>query len=748
MEKSRKQPRLAVFITNFRDHFVREFVKGAEMAAARTGVQLIFAQTESRDVPIGSRYQYNALFDLFRFGSMDGLILPTGIMFNFSGVERAIEYCRSLGDFPVVSVGWPLPDYPSLYVDNRSGMAEALEHLIKCHGRRKIAFVKGLSLNYDSMERFNAFLETLSACDLLADPDLIVEGDFTPQSGTLAVDTLLLERGKTFDAVIASNDDMAMAVIKRLEQLGKRVPEDVSVIGFDNLQLSAVSLPGLSTIDQQICMQGYQSVHLLLQVIQGVSIPGQTVIRSGFVPRESCGCRSRHISLMFDDFPSVEGFCFPQEKDSSDRDGLAPLVDAVLAEPDNPDGFIRIERYLQQALKGGYGSDLLNRDAEQLFDSLTREHTRDLYVVKKVRLFIHLVLSASRGAYSLYDSMERIYAETEYLSRVREMVGASSLDDLKKWLTGFFRKFGIQRAFIGFFPEPLEYRRGDALSPPAEVIPFLLFRDGRLHPAGNGRALLPLNRFIPDPLWDTENLSSLICYPLFFMDEQYGYAIFEKENLPVYLLNTLADQIGASYRLLRTTDERERVEKKLRRVLLELEESNKELFNLSKTDELTGLKNRRGFFDTAGEVLDLARYRKMGGNLLFIDLDGLKRINDEFGHEQGDRAISAVAGILEKVFDKGEVLARLGGDEFIVLSTGSDEDYPQQAILRIKTALDEINRMESHPARLAVSMGASPFTAEDLKSLQELMADADDRLYREKNLKKQKKLVNGYPVSG
>jgi diguanylate cyclase (GGDEF)-like protein len=620
-------------------------------------------------------------------------------------------------------------------------MVQAVGHLIKDHGRRKIAFIKGRSQNYDALERFTVFLSALSSHGILADPEMIVEGDFTAQSGTTAVDILIQERKIGFDAVIASNDDMALAVIKRLRQLGKRVPEDVSVIGFDNLPLGANTVPGLSSIDQHIYRQGVLAVQLLMKKLTVEDPPRKTILETQFVPRTSCGCRSEHVALFLDEPVGNQGAGASVESGDRIEDSLwETLLDRFYREPENRDNLVAFERLIQETLRAGAGyleiSECFTRTEKKLAANSSPDH----FQVKRAREFLHLVLSASLGAFTQSDNMERIYSETEYLTRVREMVGASNLDELKNWLTGFFREFGIKKAFVALYPEPIEYHYGDTLKPPPEVIPFLLLKGGVPITTDSEKDDFFLEKFIPDILMAEDHSPSLITYPLFFKDHQYGYALFEKDHLPVYLLNTLADQIGASYRLILSTEERERVEKKLRRVLLELEESNKELFNISKTDELTGLDNRRGFFDQALKTLEMARYRNMGGNLLFIDLDGLKQINDRFGHEQGDKAIIAVAGILKKTFNQGEALARLGGDEFIILSVGSAPDYADEISGCVRDCLAIVNQTGAFPLTLSMSMGASHFLPGSDKTLQKLMAEADDNLYKEKNLKKQKNL--------
>ncbi|WP_436796337.1 diguanylate cyclase domain-containing protein [Actinospongicola halichondriae] len=147
-------------------------------------------------------------------------------------------------------------------------------------------------------------------------------------------------------------------------------------------------------------------------------------------------------------------------------------------------------------------------------------------------------------------------------------------------------------------------------------------------------------------------------------------------------------------------------------------------------DELTGLTNRRGFEFVSRKVLDVCRRTGRHAIVLFMDLDGLKDINDSHGHGAGDRALAQFAEILAETYRASDVIARLGGDEFAVLLTGAD--VPDPAIDKLRRATRRFNETSDEPFELRVSVGAALFRPESLETLDELLDRADADMYEDK----------------
>lgn len=160
---------------------------------------------------------------------------------------------------------------------------------------------------------------------------------------------------------------------------------------------------------------------------------------------------------------------------------------------------------------------------------------------------------------------------------------------------------------------------------------------------------------------------------------------------------------------------------------------------LSLTDELTGLHNRRGFFVVAEQQLKLAQRTQIPTCLMFIDLDGLKQINDQLGHEMGDAAIVASANLINQTFRQSDTLGRLGGDEFVVLLQGNNPSV-EVIIGRLKSSIEEFNQSGDQLFHVSMSMGVVNYDPSQPVSLDHLITLADELMYQQKRAKKKERI--------
>ena len=158
---------------------------------------------------------------------------------------------------------------------------------------------------------------------------------------------------------------------------------------------------------------------------------------------------------------------------------------------------------------------------------------------------------------------------------------------------------------------------------------------------------------------------------------------------------------------------------------------DRELRYLALTDDLTCLYNRRGFFAAATQQLKLAQRNAQSLLLLFCDVDNLKKINDTYGHQEGDLALIRTADALEQSFRGSDILSRLGGDEFVVLALEASNQTQEVLLRRLEKNLKKLNASESR-YELSLSVGVARFDPHRAISLGELMTQADEAMYEHK----------------
>lgn len=161
-----------------------------------------------------------------------------------------------------------------------------------------------------------------------------------------------------------------------------------------------------------------------------------------------------------------------------------------------------------------------------------------------------------------------------------------------------------------------------------------------------------------------------------------------------------------------------------------------DLRSLSLFDELTGLYNRRGFFTLAEQQLKVADRMKREMFLLFIDFDGLKSINDTFGHNEGSQALIDTGNILRETFRESDILGRVGGDEFVVLAIEPAESDIAVFRTRLQHTVDSFNARGARRFLISLSAGIAHYAPDCHYSLRDLIAHADSLMYEEKQTKK------------
>lgn len=198
----------------------------------------------------------------------------------------------------------------------------------------------------------------------------------------------------------------------------------------------------------------------------------------------------------------------------------------------------------------------------------------------------------------------------------------------------------------------------------------------------------------------------------------------------VRLLQALADSTSIA---IENVQLYQSLEQRVQERTQELQQAYDQIHRLSLTDELTGLYNRRGFYLLGNQTLRHAIRYGGGCTLIFMDLDGLKRVNDEMGHEMGDVLITQAAKILRKTLREVDVVARMGGDEFCVLTQGQVGDNLLQRMLQEVAAF---NASGQQPFSLSASIGIVDLPGCTDASLDDLLALADERMYENKRRRK------------
>jgi DNA-binding LacI/PurR family transcriptional regulator/signal transduction histidine kinase/CheY-like chemotaxis protein len=504
--------------------------------------------------PVGAAH--TRVYELLNQTSADGVILLASGLSAYTGPERLMALRRALGNMAVSSVGTELPGVPSVVVDNRPGMAALVEHVITEHGRRRLAFIGGPPRNPDAEARLSVFREVLARHAIPFEPRLLATGYFHAPSGAKAA-LELLETGLPFDALIVANDAMALSAVEALRGRGMRVPRDVVVTGFDDLVLSRLASPPLTTVRQPLERMGIAAVELLLDQLQGRSVPARIELPVEFVPRASCGCDERTSQGKISPSAPVAvsgARALERLRSVTARDSAAVpapwearLIEALEVELLGTSGeFLdALEDTLDQAIEGQEAFERLQRWVVRLRHEGLGVALEPMWELAERRIDSAMMRSQARL---------RLTADVVFQNLLRsgERLSTASLEasTLRRVLAEELTELRIRNASVSLYAD----------SDQRELLPFLWLEDGKARelepPAFAASELLPPSK--------PERRRSYCVLPLTYESEQLGVAAFELGS-GFIVFPMLAGQLSAALKnvalhqeIVRTTTLHER----------------------------------------------------------------------------------------------------------------------------------------------------------------------------------------------
>ena len=254
-------------------------------------INLVCFTGSELDSPGGFSRQSNLIYDMVDRGRLDGLIIWASSLAAYVGPDVIRNFCERYRPLPLVGIGLPLTGVPSIILDSYQGMRDALLHLVEEHGRRRVAFLRGPQQHREAQLRYQAYLHIVKEFGLENDPRLVAPPNNWERSwGTEAVRLLMEDRGMDFDAIACVNDGLAVGAIEYLQARGVKIPQEVAIIGFDNIPEGRVVTPPLTTVPIRMKERGRQAVRTLLAQIRGETVPELVTLPTKVRLRQSCGC--------------------------------------------------------------------------------------------------------------------------------------------------------------------------------------------------------------------------------------------------------------------------------------------------------------------------------------------------------------------------------------------------------------------------------------------------------------------------
>lgn len=252
--------------------------------------------------PVVRKKEHNLIIATYHFDSRNAMPPPVGphntdgmLVFSDGLTDEDLLALHSTG-FPIVLVHRLPPNginIPSVTIENTKVTAELINHLITGHGRRRILFLRGPAKQEDSDLRELGYRSALAANGIQVDESLFLHGEFERDFAYQAMNEFIDQNGRNaFDAVFTGDDDAAIGVLKSLREYGIRVPDDVSVAGFDDLGFAQFLNPPLTTVSAPTALIGQAATERLFGLLENRQTDEVTIMPANIIYRRSCGCVS------------------------------------------------------------------------------------------------------------------------------------------------------------------------------------------------------------------------------------------------------------------------------------------------------------------------------------------------------------------------------------------------------------------------------------------------------------------------
>lgn len=562
--KAHKRPTIGLLISNISDIYTRQIWPGVADTLRDRDMNLVifsgnpvfsrssmlyrhYGQQFSQQPVNSYDYQSNIIYELIDPNVIDGLILTTGSLSHSSAGDELTKFHSRLRSFPMVSIAIPIEGVPSVLVDNKKGIADTIDHLVKVHGYRRIAFIKGPENHPEAQERFQAYCESLERNGIAVDGSIICRGDFMWHSGLEAAKELLDNHKGRFDAVVAANDSMAISAMTYFQSAGLRIPGDIAVTGFDNIDLARYSLTPLSTVRQPFYQQARKAAEFAADLSMGKKVPGTTVLPSEFITRTSCGCLPESI-LVNDSGPLVLHSNAPvKDTDADDTEKLTSYFHRAA------EGTIPKNVFLSAVNETAYRRLRSGKDIRELVvvlaeikSSAVAASTGPERILACERLFQDALLLMVEKS-QIFPGMkliDYINSDTMLISAMHGIMSRIQIKELLDTIEKELPRLNIPGCAISIYEKSWQHQYNDDWNIPDEIELVMCYdRNGKTELPVENRKYRTAGLF-PGNFLTGDKSRVLIAEALYFAEEQLGLILFEQGNAEGIVYELLRLQIS------------------------------------------------------------------------------------------------------------------------------------------------------------------------------------------------------------
>ena len=548
---------VGLFINNLYSDYNITIWEGIKKGIRELGYNLISYIGGSFNNPVFNNQVKNTVYNPDNLTDISGIIVISTSINAYISRNKVIDFYRTYLRYPIVSIGSSPRNIPNITINNRTGMRSLIMHLVRDHGYRRIAFIRGPVNSEDAEVRYRIYREILLEKGISINENLIVQGSFHSDSGRTAINQLIDERKNGFEALVCSNDFVAASAITELRRRGIRVPEDIAVTGFDNITESKLQEQALTTVNQPTYILGYQAAYAMHSLLNGKRIPMHTEIPSHLITGNSCGCYGEQGQAEHNGNHFLSVYHRINEKSgiSAIRNHIALKFEGIPKKQQIADWanrlFTTLVKELTEESENSFLTelkDIILEADDSIFEAFCWNdiiHFIFNDIVPKLSLSSHsgrvnsllkesLLLIQSISMKNLTSAMAKSNTYERMLNTLKQKLNnVLSIKQLKNIVKNDFPAFGIRSCYISVYTTANNPE--DCKSP----VPLISYSNCQLIERDDNVSIFNLDKLTHGMIKNPESNTSWFTQALSFNTKLLGFIIYELEESIVPLTDIL-----------------------------------------------------------------------------------------------------------------------------------------------------------------------------------------------------------------
>ena len=592
MVSLKKRPTIGLLFRSFWHSNINRW-DGALKAAEDLDVNLITYIGGVLNSPEGYESQSNVLYKMVDRDKIDALIIWPLTIGTYVTKEEVEAFLGQYRQFPLVCVERSYDGIPSVLQSDYQGIRDLVFHLAKVHQISQIAFLRGPANNAAAEERYRAYQMALEELGLAFDP-MKVSAPVGWSRGADAIKELLdvcqLKSGIDFTAVIAANSSLMIDAARVLNERGIKIPEDLAVVGFDNLDQSKAMNPPLTVAFSNFQELGRKAVEVILDMLNGKNVPDKTIIPTRLLIRQSCGCHWKTSEQTLKSSADMDGATFSESllkeriiaeliqtgiESPKATEWAGELVKEFGCELEKSGGkFTKTLNELMGQIKVISGDEFIywQNILTEMQHLVTDDSSKDDEVIRRANGVLH------QARIIVNEISERKLVEkgiqTKFKSDILQEIGASlittfDLEEIKHVMFKDLPRLDIPACYLSFYEDSQEPSKWSRL--------IWAFNQKGLIDLPEGGIRFPSTSLLPEGILPEGQRYSIVVEPLYFEAEQIGFVIFECGPDDGVTYTVLKTMLSNAIRGANILQKQKQAEEDLKRKADELVRSNAEL---------------------------------------------------------------------------------------------------------------------------------------------------------------------------